>query len=87
MNKKAIIGAVLGLGVLVASTAASAHVDVAIGVGVPTYVAPQPVYAAPMPVRYGYYNDDWRARRWHDERAWRHEQWRREEWRDHHRGW
>jgi hypothetical protein len=61
--------------VLAVSTAASAHVDVAIGLGVPGVVyAPQPVYVAPPPVAYapapvaaaygGY--DDWRAREWRE---------------------
>jgi hypothetical protein len=81
MNKK-ILGAVLGVAVLAASSAASAHVDVAIGLGVPVYSAPQPVYVAPPPVAYapvvyGGYDDDWRAR------AWREREWRRREWREH----
>lgn len=70
MNKK-ILGAALGLAVLAASSAASAHVDVAIGLGVPgaVYVPAEPVYASP-PVVYGpapvavAYGDDWRAREW-----------------------
>jgi len=50
MNKKMMLGAVLGLAVMGASAAASAHVDVAVGLGVPveTYVPAQPVYAAPV---------------------------------------
>ena len=46
MNKK-ILGAVLGLSVLMVSAAASAHVNVDVGIGVPGYYAPQPVYVAP----------------------------------------
>jgi hypothetical protein len=83
MNKK-ILGAVLGLGVLMASAAASAHVDVAVGIGVPGgYYAPaQPVYVAPRPAYVGYgYGDGWREREWRREQ-WRHEQWRREHGRE-----
>jgi len=86
MNKK-ILGAVLGLTVLAASSAASAHVDLAIGVGIPApvVVAPPPsVYVAPAVVPVGYVGyEDWRARQWH-EREWRERQWRRDEWRAHH---
>ena len=81
MNKK-ILGAALGLAVLAASTAASAHVDVAIGLGIPgaVYAPAEPVYApappvvyAPAPVAVAYGGgDDWRAR-----------EWRRHEWREH----
>ena len=96
MNKK-MIGAVLGLAVLAASTAASAHVDLAVGIGVPAYyAAPQPVYVAPPPVAvaYGGYGDydgwrerEWRERReWRRERHWRHEERREERWHDRH-GW
>ncbi|MDR5751942.1 MULTISPECIES: hypothetical protein [unclassified Caballeronia] len=94
MNKT-ILGAVLGLTVLAASTAASAHVDVAVGIGVPGYyAAPQPVYVAPPPVAvaYGYGGyDDWRGREWRErrewhERHWRHEAHREERWRERH-GW
>jgi hypothetical protein len=90
MNKK-ILGAVLGVAVLAVSTAASAHVDVAIGLGVPGVVyAPQPVYVAPPPVAYApapvavaYGDDDgWRAREWRA-REWREREWRRHEWREH----
>ncbi|OJB06381.1 hypothetical protein [Burkholderia ubonensis] len=73
MNTKLLIGAVLGAAALAASGVASAHVDVAVGIGVPgVYASPQPVYVAP-PVAYapvGYRYDDWRAREWR-ERAWR----------------
>lgn len=78
-----IFGAALGLTILAASTAASAHVDLAIGVGVPaaTYASPEPVYAAPpQPVAVGYYGDDWRRHEWHE----RHE-WREHHWHDHDR--
>lgn len=86
MNKK-ILGAVLGAAVLAVSTAASAHVDVAIGLGIPgvvyapaqpVYVAPPPVVYAPAPVAvaYGGY-DGWRGREW------REHEWRRREWREH----
>jgi arsenate reductase len=93
MNKK-ILGAVLGVAVLAASSAASAHVDLAVGIGVPGYyAAPQPVYVAPPPpvaVAYGYGYDDggWRAREWRErrERHWRHEARREERWRERH-GW
>jgi hypothetical protein len=87
MNKK-ILGAVLGLSVLMVSAAAYAHVDVAVGIGVPGYYAPQPVYVAPpVAVAYGYggyggYRDEgWREREWH-RREWRHEQWRENHWRE-----
>lgn len=84
MNKK-ILGAALGLAIL----AASAHVDVAIGLGIPGAVyaptelvdAPPPpvVYApAPFSVAYGG-DDDWRACEW------REREWRRPEWRAHER--
>jgi hypothetical protein len=83
MNKK-ILGAVLGVAALAVSTAASAHVDVAIGLGVPGAVyAPQPVYVAPAPVAvaYGGYDDGWRAREWR-EHEWRRREWREHEWRE-----
>jgi hypothetical protein len=93
MNKK-ILGAVLGVTVLAASTAASAHVDLAVGIGVPGYYAPPPVYVAPPPVAvaYGYGGyDDWRERQWRERHEWRERQWRHEErreqrWHDR-RGW
>ncbi|MFM0148489.1 hypothetical protein [Paraburkholderia sp. RL18-085-BIA-A] len=84
MNKK-ILGAALGLAVL----AASAHVDVAIGLGIPgavyapaepVYAPPPPVVYAPAPVAVAYGgDDDWRAREW------REREWRRQEWREHDR--
>ena len=49
MNKKLILGAVLGVAALAASGVASAHVDLSVGIGVPAYVAPAPVYVAPPP--------------------------------------
>ena len=86
MNKK-ILGAALGLAVLAASTAASAHVDVAIGLGIPgtlyapaepVYAPPPPVVYAPAPVAVAYGGgDDWRAREW------RRQEWREHEWREH----
>lgn len=87
MNKK-LIGALIGLAVLGASTAASARVDLAIGVGFPgavyapaqpVYVAPQPAYVAPV----GYWrgDDGWREREWR-RREWREHQWREHEWRE-----
>jgi hypothetical protein len=87
MNKKMMLGAVLGLAVLGASAAASAHVSVAVGLGVPveTYVPAQPVYAAP--VVYGYnggYDPYWREHREWREREWRRHE--RHEWRERH-GW
>ncbi|SAL78955.1 signal peptide protein [Caballeronia peredens] len=93
--KKKLLGLVIGLGGLAAlamSAAANAHVDVAVGVGVPVYSAP--VYAQPaVPVGYYGYGDDherWREREWrrHEwrERHWRHEARREERWREHH-GW
>ncbi|KVX24400.1 hypothetical protein WL03_30550 [Burkholderia ubonensis] len=90
MNMKLLIGAVLGAAALAASGVASAHVDVAVGIGVPgVYAPPQPVYVAPPvayapPVTYapvGYRYDDWRAREWR-ERAWRRHEWREHEWRE-----
>jgi hypothetical protein len=88
MNKM-ILGSILGAAVLAVSTAASAHVDVAVGVDVPgvAYAPAQPAYAPPPPdayapgpvaVGYGGY-DDWRAREW------REHEWRRHEWREHER--
>jgi hypothetical protein len=96
MNKK-IVGAALGLAFLAASSIASAHVDIAVGVGIPVgVVAPPPAYAAPpvaygpAPVTvaydgYGGYGGygDWRAREWRERREWREHEWRREQWREH----
>ncbi|KAA1004244.1 hypothetical protein FVF58_33330 [Paraburkholderia panacisoli] len=90
MNRK-IIGAALGLAVLAASSAASAHVDVAVGLGVPVAVqAAPPVYVdhpaaygpAPVPVVHRGY-DGWREREWRERREWREHEWRREQWREH----
>ncbi|GAA0847575.1 MAG: hypothetical protein CL858_09985 [Cupriavidus sp.] len=93
MNK-ILLAATIGIAALAASSAAQAHVNFDIGIGVPAYVAapPPPVYYAPRPVVVappapvvvapGYY-DDWRAREW-QERQWRREQrWREHEWRRH----
>ncbi|RAS33149.1 hypothetical protein [Paraburkholderia bryophila] len=92
MNKK-ILGAALGLAVLAASTEASAHVDAAIGLGIPgaVYAPAEPVYASPPPVMYAPApvavayggDDDWRAREWRGRREWREREWRRQEWREH----
>ncbi|MFM0208971.1 hypothetical protein PQQ96_16325 [Paraburkholderia sediminicola] len=89
MNKK-IVGAALGLAFLAASSVASAHVDVAVGIGIPVgvYAPPPPVYLArpvvygpaPVAVAYGGYNG-WRGREWR-EQEWRREQWREHEWHD-----
>jgi len=78
-TKTKILGAALGLTILAASTAASAHVDLAIGVGVPaaTYASPEPVYASPAPVAVGY-DEGWRHREWrewHERREWREHRW------------
>jgi hypothetical protein len=91
MNKR-ILGAILGVVVLAASTAASAHVDVAIGLGVPgavyapaepAYVAPPPVAYAPAPVAVAYDRyDDWRAREWRERRELRERELREHEWRE-----
>ena len=94
--KRTILGVVPGAAALAASTAAFAHVDVALGVDVPgaayipaqpVYVAPPPAVYAPAPVAMAYRDDDgWRAREWR-EHEWRdHErrehQWREREWHD-----
>ncbi|MEM5310844.1 hypothetical protein [Paraburkholderia sp. JHI869] len=94
--KKTILGVVLGAAALAASSAAFAHVDVALGIGLPgaayapaqpVYVAPPPAVYAPPPVAVAWRgDDDWRAREWR-EHEWRdHErrehQWREREWHD-----
>ena len=95
MNKK-IFAAVIGVGIaaLAMSKAASAHVDLAVGIGIPAapvYVEPQVAYAPP-PVAVGYWNGDdgWREREWR-RREWREHEWREHEWREHawreHHGW
>lgn len=97
MNKK-LVAAVFGVGIaaLAMSKAASAHVDLAVGIGFPSpvvvapapvYVAPQPEYVAPAPVAVGYWrgDDGWREREWR-RREWREHEWREREWRGH-RGW
>jgi hypothetical protein len=92
--KKTILGVVLGAAALAASTAAFAHVDVALGVAYapaqPVYVAPPPVAYAPPPVAVAWRgDDDWRAREWREhewrQRERREHQWREREWRDHDR--
>jgi hypothetical protein len=91
--KKTIFSVVLGATALVVSTAAFAHVDVALGIGVPgavyapaqpAYVAPPPVaYAPPPPAEMAYRSDDdWRARQWR-EHEWREREHREHEWREH----
>ncbi|MEW9583553.1 hypothetical protein [Paraburkholderia sp. DGU8] len=90
MNRK-IIGAALGLAILAASCAASAHVDVAVGPGLPVAVETAPsVYIGPpvayerAPVAVAYRDDGgWRAREWRERREWREHEWRRESWREH----
>jgi len=94
--KRTILGVVLGAAALAASSAAFAHVDVALGVNLPgavyapaqpVYVAPPPAAYAPPPVAVAWRGDDgWRAREWR-EHEWReHErrehQWREREWHD-----
>jgi hypothetical protein len=93
MNKKVLGAVVLGFAALGVSTAASAHVDVAVGLGIPVapvYEAPPPppppvvVAQAPVVVGYGGYGPDWRERREWREREWRRREWREHEWREHH---
>ncbi|HVW53523.1 MAG TPA: hypothetical protein VHC91_24465 [Trinickia sp.] len=97
MNKK-LVAVMFGVGIaaLGISKAASAHVNLAVGIGIPSpvYVAPEPVYVAPPQVAYapapvvtGYWGggDGWREREWR-RREWREHQWREHEWREHH-GW
>jgi len=93
MNKT-ILGVIFGAAALAASTAASAHVDVALGIGVPgvAYAPVQPVYAdppppvayAPAPDEMAYRDDDdWRRREWR-EHEWREHERREHEWRENH---
>ncbi|CAD6555174.1 hypothetical protein LMG27952_05771 [Paraburkholderia hiiakae] len=86
--KRTILGMVLGATALAASSAAFAHVDVALGVDLPVaaYVPAQPEYAAappaayaPAPVAVSWRGDDWRAREW------RPHEWREHERREHQR--
>ncbi len=85
--KRATLLFAVGLGAACASSAALAHVDVGVFLGVPAplyveqppvvYQAPPPVVYAPAPVYYGYgdgggYREE---RRWHDNgrhRGWEH---------------
>ena len=100
--KRTLLAFVLGGAALCASTAALAHVDVGVAIGVPApvYVAPAPVYApppvyrpapvyyAPAPVVYG--GGYWRDRDDWRVREWRRHEWREREWRHDHdgdRGW
>ncbi|CAH0445159.1 hypothetical protein LMG10661_01461 [Ralstonia syzygii subsp. syzygii] len=80
--KRTLLAFVLGGAALCASTAALAHVDVGVSIGVPA-----PVYApAPVVVGGGYYRDTyWREREWR-RREWREHEWREREW-HHRRGW
>ena len=87
MIQRVIGAAALGIAAVCASTAASAHVDVGVFVNTPppVYAAPAVVYPPP-PVTYvpapayGYRDDYWRERRWHDHG--RHHGW----WKHHGRG-
>ncbi|MGF6752665.1 hypothetical protein [Paraburkholderia sp. GAS334] len=81
--KRATLLFAAGLFTACASSAAMAHVDVGVFLGVPApvyleqpavvYEAPPPVVYAPAPAYYGYgYGDE---RRWHDDdrhRGWKH---------------
>lgn len=94
--KKILVAGLMGAAALVASSAAMAHVDVSLGIGVPVYAAPPPVVYAPAPVAYGYgpapvYGAvDYRGGYYRGGDGWRERQWRErrhEEWRGHDRGW
>lgn len=70
-----LISAIVGGGILVPSSMASAHVDVGISIGIPgpavvpaqrVYVAPPPIVHAPAPAAAYGYADDWRERDWHE---------------------
>jgi hypothetical protein len=95
--KRTILGLVVGVAALGASTAAMAHVDVALGVEVPgaAYAPVQPAYDAPPPVAYApppaatlawRGDDDWREHRWREherrEHQWREHEWHEREWHD-----
>ncbi|WP_321929721.1 hypothetical protein [Paraburkholderia guartelaensis] len=93
--KRTILGVVLGAAALAASSAAFAHVDLAVGVALPgaAYAPPEPVYVAPPPAAYApppvavawRGDDDWRARQWREHER-REHQWREREWHDNGRG-
>ena len=92
--RKNLISVIVGGAILVASSMASAHVDVGIGIGIPgpVFVPAQPVYEAPPPIVYAPapvaaygYADDWRERQEWRERQWRHHEHERE--RRERRGW
>jgi hypothetical protein len=81
MKMKYWVASGIGALALIASQAASAHVDVGINVGIPAplYVAPRPplvVYQQPAPV----FVVGWHDNRYWDGRRW----WERNEWNDHH---
>lgn len=86
--RKNLISAIVGGAILVASSMASAHVDVGIGIGIPgpVFIPAQPVYEAPPPIVYAPapvaaygYPEDWRERDWHERQEWRERQWRHHE--------
>jgi len=85
MNRT-ILGMIVAVAALAASTAASAHVDVALGVDVPgvAYAPAQPVYVAP-PAAYGAYGPAPVAVAWRGDDDWRTREWREHEWREHER--
>jgi hypothetical protein len=74
--KRALVLSALGISAACVSGAALAHVDVGVFLGVPgpVYVAPPPVVYqtppvvyAPVPAYgYGYQDEYWQERRWHD---------------------
>jgi hypothetical protein len=91
--KRTVLGIIAGVGLLaLVPTAALAHTDVSIGIGIPgpVYAEPAPAYYgaapvyAPTPVYYGGYHDDgWY--RWHH-REWEHRRWEEQRWHEEH-GW
>ena len=78
---KKMIGAVFGLAVLAASSAAFACEDAGYVPAQRVYVEPPPGAYTPVAVAY-WGRDDWRAREWR-EREWRRHEWREHEWREH----